>query len=139
VALWVPFCLIFTILFCDHKTLTMRIRLSWHSIWFIRLFYSFHNLFFGFPTFRPAYQWRDLIIWKAHLVHLNWYRIIIFFLHSNVKQIRYQFWCTRCAFRLLKSRQWYLGRKKSWKSENSGKEPKIPNTVPWNWTKSVEG
>jgi hypothetical protein len=29
---------------------------------------------------------------------------------NTVKQIRYQFWCTRCT--LLKSRQWYLGRKK---------------------------
>jgi hypothetical protein len=35
--------------------------------------------------------------------------------HYNVKLIRYQFGCTRCAFRLLKSLQWYSGRK-SWKS-----------------------
>jgi hypothetical protein len=34
----------------------------------------------------------------------------------NIKLIRYQFWCTRCAFRLIKSRQWYSGRK-SWKSQ----------------------
>jgi hypothetical protein len=32
-----------------------------------------------------------------------------------------------------------LRPEKSWKSENRGKEPKIPNTVPWNWAKSVEG
>jgi hypothetical protein len=25
--------------------------MSWHSVWFSRLFYSFHNLFFGFPIF----------------------------------------------------------------------------------------
>jgi hypothetical protein len=24
--------------------------ISWHSIWFFRLFYSFHNFFSGFPT-----------------------------------------------------------------------------------------
>jgi hypothetical protein len=43
-------------------------------------------------------------------IHINvlWY---------NLKLIRYQFWCTRCAFRLLKSLQWYSG-KKSWKYEN---------------------
>jgi hypothetical protein len=29
----------------------------------------------------------------------------------NVKLIRYQFWCTICAFRLMKSRQWYLVQK----------------------------
>jgi hypothetical protein len=34
----------------------------------------------------------------------------------HVKLIRYQFWCTRCAFRLLKSLQWYSGRK-GWKSK----------------------
>jgi hypothetical protein len=33
-----------------------------------------------------------------------------------VKLIRYQVWCTRCAFRLIKSLQWYSGRK-SWKSK----------------------
>jgi hypothetical protein len=46
---------------------------------------------------------------------------------ANVKLIRYQFWCTRCAFRLMKSRQWYSGRK-SWKSQKQTvktvKEPK---------------
>jgi hypothetical protein len=62
---------------------------------------------------------------------------------SDVKPIRYQFWCTRCAFRLIKSLQWYSGRK-SWKSEKKlgiVKEPKKKkpaNTVPWNWAKSVE-
>jgi hypothetical protein len=34
-----------------------------------------------------------------------------------VKLIRYQFWCTRCTFRLLKSLQWYSGLK-SWTSKN---------------------
>jgi hypothetical protein len=43
---------------------------------------------------------------------------------SNVKQIRYQFWCTRCAFRLLKSRQWYLGRKKVGSPKIVGKSRK---------------
>jgi hypothetical protein len=37
-------------------------------------------------------------------------------LSSNVKLIRYQFWCTRYAFRLIKSLQWCLGWKR-WKSE----------------------
>jgi hypothetical protein len=32
---------------------------------------------------------------------------------KNVQLIRYQFWCTRCAFRLLKSLQGYSGQK-SW-------------------------
>jgi hypothetical protein len=36
----------------------------------------------------------------------------------NVKLIRYQFCCTRCAFWLLKSLQWCLGRK----SSKSGKK-----------------
>jgi hypothetical protein len=34
----------------------------------------------------------------------------------HVKLIRYQFWCTRCALRLMKSLQWCSGRK-SWKSD----------------------
>jgi hypothetical protein len=42
----------------------------------------------------------------------------------NVKQIRYQFWCTRCAFRLLKSHQWYLGRKKVGSPKIVGKSRK---------------
>jgi hypothetical protein len=37
---------------------------------------------------------------------------------SDVKLIRYQFWCTRCAFRLIKSLQMYSGRK-SWKSKKN--------------------
>jgi hypothetical protein len=37
---------------------------------------------------------------------------------SDVKLIRYQFWRTRCAFRILKSLQWYSGQK-SWKSEQN--------------------
>jgi hypothetical protein len=61
---------------------------------------------------------------------------------KNVKLIQYQFWCTRCAFRLLKSLQWYSGRK-SWKSEKKNvktvSKPKETNTVPSNWAKSVEG
>jgi hypothetical protein len=62
-----------------------------------------------------------------------------------VKLIRYQFWCTRCAFRLFKSLQWYSGRK-SWKSERKqcenctrAEKNNNPNTVPWSWAKSVEG
>jgi hypothetical protein len=34
----------------------------------------------------------------------------------TVKLICYQFWCTKYAFRLIKSLQWCSGRK-SWKSE----------------------
>jgi hypothetical protein len=64
--------------------------------------------------------------------------------NSDVKLIRYQFWCTSCAFRLIKSLQWYSGRN-SWKSEQivktvkKKKKPKKPNAVPWNWAKSVKG
>ena len=59
---------------------------------------------------------------------------------KNVKLIRYQFWCTRCAFRLIKSRQWYLDRK-SWKSEKQNVKNlcKEQKKKPWNWAKSVEG
>jgi hypothetical protein len=60
----------------------------------------------------------------------------------NVKLICYQFWCTRCAFRLLKSPQWCSGRKSS-KFEKNVKTKRAvgwkPNWVPWNWAKSVEG
>jgi hypothetical protein len=37
--------------------------------------------------------------------------------YSYVKLIRYQFWCTRCTFRLIKSLQWYSVRKR-WKFQN---------------------
>jgi hypothetical protein len=67
----------------------------------------------------------------------------MFFSTFDVKLIRDQFWCTRCAFRLLKSLQWCSGRK-SWKSniKNVKTERAVgwkPNRVPWNWAKSVEG
>jgi hypothetical protein len=42
----------------------------------------------------------------------------------SVKLIRYQFWCTRCAFRLINSLQ-YSGQK-SWKTE---KKKEIVKTV----------
>jgi hypothetical protein len=60
-------------------------------------------------------------------------KLAVSFNHANryiddvLKLIRYQFWCTRCAFRLIKSPQWYWDRK-SWKFENkivkTVKEPK---------------
>ena len=50
-----------------------------------------------------------LLIWKE-TCNTSWLKNI------DVKLIRYQFWCTRCAFRLMKSCQWYLNRK-SWKSK----------------------
>jgi hypothetical protein len=60
-----------------------------------------------------------------------------------VNLIRYQFWCTRCAFRLIKSLQWYSDRKKGGRPkkicDNCIRAWKNPNTVPWNWAKSVEG
>jgi hypothetical protein len=61
-------------------------------------------------------------------------------MRRNVKLIRYQFWCTRCAFRLIKSRQWYSGRK-SWNPKNCKTCKKAEKTkyCPWNWAKSVEG
>jgi hypothetical protein len=46
----------------------------------------------------------------------------------DVKLIRYQFWCTRCAFRLLKSLQWCSGwkqleiRNKMWKLKEPSDE-----------------
>jgi hypothetical protein len=60
---------------------------------------------------------------------------------SNVKIIRYQFWCTRCAFRLIKSLQRCSDRKssKSQKMWSMWKSRYKPNRVPWNWAKSVEG
>jgi hypothetical protein len=49
---------------------------------------------------------------------------------THVKLIRYQFWCNRCAFQLLKSLQWCWGRR-SWKSEKKNmwklKEPSDEN------------
>jgi hypothetical protein len=58
----------------------------------------------------------------------------------NVKLIRYQFRCTRCAFRLIKSCQWYSGRK-SWNPKNceNCKRAEKTNSVLGNWAKSVEG
>jgi hypothetical protein len=47
----------------------------------------------------------------------------------NVKLIRYQFWCIRCAFRVIKSLQWYSGRK-SWKSENNCEHCKRTDPLP---------
>jgi hypothetical protein len=44
------------------------------SIWFFRLYCSFHN-FSDFQLFRPEYHWRDLISPNVHLVNQNWYRI----------------------------------------------------------------
>jgi hypothetical protein len=80
-------------------------------------------------------QWTFLVSFFSPTLEIAYFII-------NVKLIRYQLWCTRCAFRLLKSFQLYWGRK-SWKSEKkrivkTAQEPK-KNTVPWNWTKSVEG
>jgi hypothetical protein len=49
--------------------------ISWHSIWFFRLLYSFHNFFSDFQLFWPEYHWRDLSSRNAHLVHQNWYRM----------------------------------------------------------------
>jgi hypothetical protein len=45
--------------------------ISWHNIWFFRLFYSFHNFLSDFQLFWPEYHWRDL----SSLVHQNWCRI----------------------------------------------------------------
>jgi hypothetical protein len=57
-------------------------------------------------------------IFTYNLTHETWHDTSDHKMHFllNVKLIRYQFWCTRCASRLLKSPQWYSGRK-SWKSE----------------------
>jgi hypothetical protein len=62
---------------------------------------------------------------------------------QNAKLIRYQFWCTRCASRLLKSfggtRAEKVGNPKT--IVKTVLELKNPNTctMPWNWAKSVEG
>jgi hypothetical protein len=47
------------------------------------------------------------IVVRRTLIFTFHNRLMIFF---NVKLMRYQFWCTRCAFRLIKSRHWYSGR-----------------------------
>jgi hypothetical protein len=59
--------------------------------------------------------------------HFYWTRTS--YMYVNVKLIRYQFWCIRCAFRLIKSRQWYSCRK-SWiqKIVKTVKEPKSKTT-----------
>jgi hypothetical protein len=52
------------------------------------------------------------ILWFVFPVGRMWLITVRYFCHSlNVKLIRYQFWCTICAFRLMKSRQWYLVKK----------------------------
>jgi hypothetical protein len=48
--------------------------ISCQSIWFFRLFYSFHT-FWDFQVFQPEYHWRDLISRNVHVVHQNWYPI----------------------------------------------------------------
>jgi hypothetical protein len=52
----------------------------------------------------------DHIITYSAILHLE-----MIFKVLSVKLIRYQFWCTRCAFRLIKSLQWYSGQER-WKS-----------------------
>jgi hypothetical protein len=53
-------------------------------------------------------------IWKIEIFlnfgHFTWIWHKIIHLY-NVKLIRYQFWCTRCAFQLIKSLQWCSSRK----------------------------
>jgi hypothetical protein len=47
----------------------------------------------------------------ANLNHVQyWRKKLIKAIWNIVKLIRYQFWCTRCACRLIKSLQWYSGR-----------------------------
>jgi hypothetical protein len=54
---------------------------------------------------------------RFHTMHNPIYIFVVHIKqHLYVKLIRYQFWCTRCAFRLLRSVQWSSG-KTSWKSE----------------------
>jgi hypothetical protein len=50
----------------------------------------------------------------VQVLGFTWWSNVFFW---NVKLMRYQFWCTRCAFRLIKSCQWYSGRK-SWNKKN---------------------
>jgi hypothetical protein len=62
-------------------------------------------LIYDFWTLYPALPhdiWFDVSQWSQIKIH-HWLK-------------RYRFWCTRCAFRLIKSLQWYQGRK-SWKFE----------------------
>jgi hypothetical protein len=66
----------------------------------------------------------DLNVWVIWRIYHS-----ILTRHSNrcnVKLIRYQFWCTRCTFRLIKSLQWYSGR--TWleikKNVKTAREPK---------------
>jgi hypothetical protein len=56
-----------------------------------------YNLEFPLPKYNLYQIWMKLACWF-------WRR----FLKMTVKLIRCQFWCTRCAFRLIKSRQWWF-------------------------------
>jgi hypothetical protein len=63
----------------------------------------------------------------------------------NVKLIRYQFWGTRCAFRLIKYLQHCdaqsekVGNPKNVKSVKEPEKNPKKQTVSWNWAKFVEG
>jgi hypothetical protein len=64
------------------------------------------------------------LICISYMTYDRWL-FIIYAISLNVKLIPYQFGCTRCAFRLLTSHQWYSSRKK--KCENrirAGKKTK---------------
>jgi hypothetical protein len=65
--------------------------------WKIPILLSFAHIFFFYKTHATKTGFH-------HNLSTRWF---------DVKLIRYQFWCNRCAFRLIKSRQWYSGRK-SW-------------------------
>jgi hypothetical protein len=74
-----------------------------YSTSIVQVFYIFfNNAYTHILPYRNCVSIGIYITWKA----------------TNVKLIRYQFWRTRCAFRLIKSLQWYSGLK-SWKSENN--------------------
>jgi hypothetical protein len=71
--------------------------ISWHSIWYFRLFLTI----FGLPTFfRPKYHWRDYSSRNAHLVHQNGKHICftstpdptIVFSGSVLSSIRFYIW-----------------------------------------------
>jgi hypothetical protein len=58
-------------------------------------------------------------------------RILYFEFWIYLKLIRYQFWCTRCVFRLIKSLLWCSGRKAIRKKCENCENFKKPKNIDW--------
>jgi hypothetical protein len=137
--------------------------ISWHSMFF-GSYTVFTICFSNFLLFWPEYHWRDLSSRNVHLMHQHWFRISFTYKHicynghqnswyltwndnekltplqlpslsknTNVRCKTNTF--TKCVFRVLKSLQWCIGRKK-WKSEKKMWKLKEPSDG--NQTESLE-